>query len=182
MSDDETRIVLKEILDDEDRPLSAITKIDNIFLFKVPLNVAIADHKPEREFIRQLIEPDNAPVIDSWIKCPDQEFDPIEYSWRKGEHAKRGFFNSDFFIKQGSHILVVEIKGDEELQEPSDENKGKYRAAVQHFETLNNLKEESVYHFHFLTPTDYDTFFHFLRESNYDFMSKLDAELGKENA
>lgn len=72
---------------------------------------------------------------------------------------------------------MIEIKGDEELHEPSDENKGKFKAARQHFEALNEQQSEAVYHFHFLTPTDYDAFFKFLRENNYNFVSKLDAAL-----
>jgi len=49
-------------------------------------------------------------MIESWLKSTDQDFYPIEYAWRKGEHPKRGFFNPDFFIKVDSHVLVVEIK------------------------------------------------------------------------
>ncbi|RPF49393.1 type III restriction enzyme [Thermodesulfitimonas autotrophica] len=177
LSDEETQVVLQAILDDEDLPRSAVHKIDNGFYFKTPLNVAIADHKPERDFIRQLTKPENATVIDSWVKSTDQEFYPIEYAWRKGEHPKRGYFNPDFFIKRGSHILVIEIKGDEELQEPSDENKAKYKAARQHFTTLNALQSEHIYHFHFLTPKDYDKFFKFVRDGNYNFVSELDVAL-----
>jgi type III restriction enzyme len=81
--------------------------------------------------------------------------------------------------KIGNHILVVEIKGNEELQEPAIENKAKYKAARQHFETLNAQQQECVYHFHFLTPSDYDGFFRFLRDSNFDYVSKLDAALAE---
>jgi len=178
MSDEETRVVLKTVVDDEDLPRSAIEHASNVFHFKTPLNLVIADHKPERDFVRHLIKPENAAVIDSWVKSTDQDFYPIEYAWRKGEHPKRGFFNPDFFIKVDRHVLVIEIKGDEELAEPSDENKGKYKGAVQHFQTLNAQQSEVQYHFHFLTPTDYDTFFQFLRDRNYSFVSRLDAALG----
>ncbi len=181
LSDDETQIILKDIINDESLPRTAFQKVDNTFHFKVPLNVAIADHKPEREFLRHLVKPENATSIDAWIKSTDQDFYPIEYSWRKGEHVKRGFFNPDFFIKAGNHTLVVEIKGDEELQEPSDENKGKFKAAEQHFQILNDLQDEQEYNFHFLSPIDYDKFFHFLREGNFDFASKLDVELRNNN-
>jgi len=178
MSDEETRVVLKTVVDDEDLPRSAIEHASNVFHFKTPLNLVIADYKPERDFVRHLIKPENAAVIDSWVKSTDQDFYPIEYAWRKGEHPKRGFFNPDFFIKVDRHVLVIEIKGDEELAEPSDENKGKYKGAVQHFQTLNAQQSEVEYHFHFLTPTDYDTFFQFLRDRNYSFVSRLDAALG----
>jgi type III restriction enzyme len=177
LSDEETRVVLQAVLDDESLPRSAWQKIENSFYFKTPLNVVIADYKPERDFIRQLIKPENAAVIDAWIKSTDQDFYPIEYAWRKGEHPKRGFFNPDFFIKTGNHILVIEIKGDEEIAEPADENKAKYKAARQHFETLHAQQSEGVYHFHFLTPKDYDKFFKFVRDGNYHFVSELDVAL-----
>ena len=40
------------------------------------------------------------------------KFDSIEFSWKKGEHTKRGSFNPDFFLKQGKRIFVVEVKDD----------------------------------------------------------------------
>ena len=84
----------------------------------------------------------------------------------------------DLFIKKGNRILVIEIKGDEEISEPADENKSKYRYARQHFETLNQQQAECTYFFHFLTPRDYDKFFKFLRDENYaSFVSELDAAL-----
>jgi type III restriction enzyme len=177
-SDEDSRIALQIVLNDETLPRSAWQKVENVYHFKTPLNVVVADYKPEREFVRRLIKPENSAVIDAWVKSTDRDFYPIEYAWRKGEHPKRGFFNPDFFVKVSSHILVVETKGDEELAEPSDENKGKYKAARQHFDTLNTQQNECVYHFHFLTPSDYDTFFQFLRERNYTFVSRLDAALG----
>ena len=77
-------------------------------------------------------------------------------------------------------MLVIEIKGDEEIGEPSDENKGKYRYACQHFEMLNQQQNEIRYFFHFLTPRDYDAFFQFIRDGNYEsFVSNLDAVLGE---
>jgi len=179
LSDEDTRVVLQEVVNDESLPRSAWQKVENTYHFKTPLNVVIADHRPEREFIRRLIRPENAAVIDTWIKSTDREFYAIEYAWRKGEHPKRGFFNPDFFIKVGKHVWVTEIKGDEELTEPSDENKGKYKGAMQHFEVLNTQQDESVYHFHFLTLKDYDKFFKFVRDGNYDFVSELDVALGE---
>jgi len=177
LTDEEGRVVLQAVLDDESLPRSAYIKVDNAYYFKTPLNVVIADHKPEREFVRRLIRPENATIIDTWIKAPDRDFYPIEYSWRKGEHVKRPTFNPDFFVKVGEQVWVVEIKDDSELADPTDENKGKYKAARQHFDTLNGSQSESVYHFHFLTPRDYDKFFKFLRDRNYSFTSELDAAL-----
>jgi type III restriction enzyme len=177
LSDEDTEIILQEILEDDSLPHSAWQKINNTYHFKTPLNLVIADHKPERDFIRYLIKSENAAIIDAWIKSTDRDFYPIEFGWRKGEHPKRGFFNPDFFIKKGNHILAVEIKSDEELAEPSDENKGKSKAAHQHFETLNQQQIASEYHFHFLTPRDYDGFFQFLRDNNFHFGSRLDAAI-----
>ena len=178
LSDEEVRLLLEEARDDESLPRAAWQYVDNAYLFKTPLNIVLAERRPERDFVRQLLKPENATAIDAWIKSTDQGFYEFEYAWRKGEHPKRGYFNPDFFIKKGNDILVIEIKGDEEIDDPSDENKGKYRYARQHFETLNQQQEESRYFFHFLTPRDYDAFFQFVREGNYEaFVSTLDAVL-----
>lgn len=178
-SDEESITFIKDLEEDETRPVSAIEKIDNIYNFKSPLNLAISDHKPERLFIRRLISHENSKAVDSWLKSTDQDFYPIEYSWKKGEHPKRGRFNPDFFIKKGDSILVIEIKGDEEIREPSDENKAKWKAANSHFKTLNEQQDKLKYYFNFLTPEDYDYYFDHLRNSNVNFSSKLDAELEK---
>lgn len=178
LSDEEVRSLLEEVRDDETLPRAAWVYVENAFLFKTPLNIILAERKPERDFVRHLLKPDNAAAIDAWIKSTDQGFYEIEYAWRKGEHPKRGNFNPDFFIKKGNGILVVEIKGDEELNDPSDENKGKYRYALQHFETLNKQQNECCYFFHFITREDYDLFFEYIRNGKYDkFVSKLDAVL-----
>jgi len=72
---------------------------------------------------------------------------------------------------------VIEIKGEEEIREPLDENKAKYKAAKNHFKTLNELQDKLKYYFNFLTPEDYDYYFDHLRNGNFNFSSKLDAEL-----
>ena len=179
LSDEDSVNFLNEIDEDETLPRSAMEKIDNTFNFKTPLNVIIADHKPERLFVRELIKSENSKVVDSWLKSTDQDFYPIEYAWRKGEHPKRGRFNPDFFIKINKNILVIEIKGDEEIREPSDENKAKYKAGKTHFKTLNKQQDKLKYYFNFLTPEDYDYYFDHLRNGNFNFSSKLDAELEK---
>ncbi|NUM48822.1 MAG: hypothetical protein HUU38_29300 [Anaerolineales bacterium] len=177
-NDEEALKLLNEIRDDETLPRSAFDFVNNSYLFKTPLNVVLADHKPEREFVRHLIKPENSKAIEAWIKSVDQKFYDIEYSWRKGEHPIRGYFNPDFFIKKGDDILVIEIKGDEEIQDPSLENKGKYRDGKKHFETVNKQQSESHYFFHFLAPKDYDLFFRSLRDGNYaTFVSRLDDAL-----
>tara|TARA_B100000315_G_C14590687_1_gene595572 strand:- start:92 stop:487 length:396 start_codon:yes stop_codon:yes gene_type:complete len=125
------------------------------------------------------VKQENARTIESWIKSTDQDFYPIEYSWKKGEHPKRGRFNPDFFIKLDKNILVIEIKGEEEIKNPSDENKVKFKAAKKHFFILNNQQSNIHYFFNFLTPEDYDYFFDHLQKKNFKFNSKLDAELEK---
>ncbi|ODS32432.1 MAG: hypothetical protein SCARUB_02459 [Candidatus Scalindua rubra] len=179
VSDEEVLSFLKVLEEDESLPRSAMERIENGHNFKTPLNVVIADHKPERLFIREMVKQENARFIDNWIKSTDQDFYPIEYSWKKGEHPKRGRFNPDFFIKVDKKILVVEIKGDEEIKNPSDENKAKYKAGKNHFSILNEQQSKLHYYFNFLTPEDYDYYFDHLRKKNYNFISKLDAELEK---
>jgi type III restriction enzyme len=61
--------------------------------------MAIADSTPERKFIRQLYERQNAIALDAWLKNAPQRYYAIEYAWKKGEHPKRGEFSPDFFIK-----------------------------------------------------------------------------------
>ncbi|MBU1628051.1 hypothetical protein KKB18_11850, partial [bacterium] len=177
--DEESIKFLQELENDDSRPVSALEKIENTYNFKTPLNLVISDHKPERLFIKRLIASENSKAIDSWLKSTDQDFYPIEYSWKKGEHPKRGRFNPDFFIKVNNCILVVEIKGDEEIRDPSDENKAKFKAAKNHFKTLNVQQDNLRYYFNFLTPEDYDYYFDHLRNNNFNFSSKLDAELEK---
>jgi len=181
-SDEEVLSVLKEIEDDESLPRSAIHKINNVYDFKTPLNLVLTSHKPERLFVRELSNAENSTVIGSWIKSTDQDFYPIEYAWRKGEHPKRGKFNPDFFLKMGKKILVVEIKGDEEILQPSEENKAKYKAAKNHFEIVNQNQNQSEYSFNFLTPQDYELYFNKLSKSkrkDFLFTSTLDAVLEK---
>jgi len=152
--------------------------------FRTPLNLVIADASNERRFVGQLTDAQNAKAVDAWLKNASQRFYPIEYAWKKGEHPKRGEFNPDFFIKKGDIVHVIEIKGDEEIDEPSPENVKKHEYAVAHFDRLNKwLKKEGLpvrYQFNFLTPKDYNQFFQKLRNNDLDgFRSKLDVALGK---
>ena len=176
---DEDRKLLKELLNDETLPRYALQKVENIFNFKTPLNIAFASYKPERDFIKRLIREENAKKIDAWIKSLDVGFYSVEYSWRKGEHPKQGSFNPDFFIKIGRDILVVEVKADTDI---SNENKAKLKYAKQHFNRVNTLQSEHRYYFKFLSPSSYDVFFHDLREGKYKtFKAKIEAELDELN-
>lgn len=177
LSEEETKRVLSEVLEDESLPRSSVESVENKFHLKTPLNLVISNHKPERLFIKHLIRPENASSVTGWLKSNDQDFYEIEFGWRKGEHFRRGLFNPDFFIATSDSVLVVEIKGDEEVDSPSDENRAKYAAAVQHFAAVNAMLGVDRYQFHFLSPRDYDTFFQFVREGRSDYTSALDAAL-----
>ncbi len=76
--------VVEFVLEDDTLPRSAVTFINNRFHFKTPQNLVLADHRPERLFVRGLTKPENAAVLSGWIKSTDQNFYPIEYSWRRG--------------------------------------------------------------------------------------------------
>lgn len=158
--------------------------IKNHYDFKTPLNAVVADHENERRFVKELISADNLPRIDAWVKSTPMGFYEIDYFWKKGEHPKRGRFNPDFFIKTGKLILVVEIKDDEEIIDPSPENKKKCEYAVAHFEKINDyLKKKRLgvsYKFNFLTPSDFSNYFQSIRDGNIaSFRSALDVELRK---
>jgi len=150
-------------------------RIDNSFNFKTPLNAILVSHKPEREFVRNLIKEENAKIIDAWIKSKDTGFYSIDYTWRKGEHPKNGQFNPDFFIKLGSNILIIETKADKDL---SAENKGKVEYARKHIAKLNEIQSTNKYYFWMISPSDYESFFRKLRENKLkDFVSSLELEL-----
>jgi type III restriction enzyme len=150
--------------------------------FKTPLNLAIADHKPERQFIRGLCDRDNAKLLNGWLKNTAQKFYAIEYAWKKGGHPKRGEFSPDFFIKIGDWIFVVEVKDETEIGEPSPENQKKFEYATEHFARLNEwVVREGLPirdQFNFLTPKDFNKYFMKLREGELvGFQSELDAVL-----
>lgn len=160
-------------------------RIDNRHDFKTPLNLAIADSENERKFIYSLCQPENVGCYNAWIKSTATRFYEIDYAWKKGEHPKRGKFSPDFFILAGDLMLIIEIKGDEELREPSEENRKKNEYAVAHFKRVNeHLEQENNslrYKFHFLTPRNFNTFFQELREGHItNFRSDLDVKLAEE--
>lgn len=175
LSEDDDKKLLKELLGDETLPISAYHEVKNRYNFKTPVNITFAAQKPERYFIKRLIKNENAKEVNAWIKSRDVGFYSVEYSWRKGEHPKRGSFNPDFFIKIGKDILVVEIKDDRAV---TDENKAKLKYAREHFKRVNKLQDKQNYYFKFLSPESYDQFFSSLRKKEYkDFKSKLEANL-----
>ena len=85
----------------------------------------------------------------------------------------------------GNLIAVVEIKGDEELREPSEENMKKYEYTVAHFDRINeHLKSNGSpvrYILTFLTEHSYNKFFQSLKdETIVSFRSELDVKLSAE--
>ncbi len=177
LGDDSDRTALAEIIDEDSiYPKRASRQVDNMFDFKSPVNVALATHEPERNFIARLFEPGSAEMVEAWVKSPDTGFYEIGYSWRKGDHTKQGKFNPDLFIKiGGGDVLVVELKDD---GDESDENKAKLRYAISHFERINRLQSVAKYHMKFLSPSAYDAFFAAVREgTSMTFISGLQAAL-----
>jgi type III restriction enzyme len=171
--------LLKELDEDESLPKSARAQVENKYNFKTPLNVALADYEPERKFIKGLVKEENAKALDVWIKSPDVGFYSIDYTWRKGEHPTQGKFNPDFFIKIGNDILVIEIKDDKAFEGISgEENRKKLKFVSEHFKRLNEHQKEQRYHFKFLSPMSYDSFFKALREKTYmNFIAEIEARL-----
>lgn len=179
MPNDEQKAIIEVFVEDGNFPRKAYTEI-NYYDFKTPLNMVIATGDPEYEFLKKyLLKNENAQKVKAWVKSRDTGFYSIEYSYKLNSHTKVGFFNPDFIIKLDKKediYLFLEIKDD---NDNSLENKGKNRAAKEHFNLLNKkLKEKGMnekYLFHFLSPSDYEIFFQYLRKDKLDsFVSGLD--------
>ena len=79
---------------------------------------------------------------------------------------------------------MIEIKGDEEIADPSPENVKKHEYAIQHFNRLNKWlekgKNSTRYQFNMLTPRDFGKFFAQLREQQLKgFSSELDVKIAQ---
>ncbi len=132
----------------------------NPSVFKTPQSSVLVSHKPEREFVVQLIE--HAKFIDSWIKSTDAGFYSLDYEyWKGGKDRVRRSFNPDFFMiadlaayglmisnpnakevvrkleNSGIEKIVfsVEIKGQDDYQ---DVTLAKENAGKDHFIEVNN--------------------------------------------
>jgi len=185
----EQREFFSEVIDEFSDFNGKSKEMDNDFHFKSPVNLAITDHTPERRFVGRLCSPQIAELIHGWIKNTDMGFYAIEYAWskeriRRTSHVKRGMFSPDFFIKDArdGQIYVVEIKGDEEVTDPSHENIAKYHYASEHFSRLNKWLEkadETVrYQFNMITPQDYQTYFSRLQNRNLEnYSSRLEVAI-----
>jgi type III restriction enzyme len=150
----------------------------DLSVFKSPWNVHYASYKPERKFSDLLFE--NANLFDSFVRMPNQGGYAFPYSYKPSKagktHVANENFNPDYFIRvRAKHdILVVEVKmeGDD-----TERNKAKYRDGEKHFKTLNarlkELGEPWRYHFYFLSPEDYASFFENMRRHNFGWKSGL---------
>ena len=87
-------------------------------------------------------------------------------------------------MKQGDNIFVLEIKGDEELADPSPDNSKKHEYAMAHFERLNQwLENEGIaarYQFNMLSLRSFNVFFQNLRSGELvGFRSELDVVMSR---
>lgn len=163
-----------------------VIPIANKYEFKTPLNLVIADSKPEARFIEMLTNKDTALFIDKWIKSAHVGFYSINYSWRsESHHSKISNFNPDFFIVTGNRIIVAEVKGDEKLRGDDEhdylENKGKNAWAKKHLEIINEELEKRGsdvrYKFTFITPKSFGALAEAIKSENVDKIDKFTSEL-----
>jgi type III restriction enzyme len=174
-----------EFFNEVSEQASAFSKyyVSNYFLLKTPLNAVISDSSNEYKFIKELIDTENNPFIKAWIKNTSVNFYDFEYVWRKNVHTVRNKFSPDFFIHLDSPLmLVVEIKDDEEIKGPEEENIAKFKRAQEHFAQVNQHLHENgkklQYQFNFLTPQNYGIYFQRLRKGQISgYQSDLDIRL-----
>ncbi|KAF0194361.1 MAG: Type III restriction enzyme res subunit [Bacillota bacterium] len=159
-----------------------VIQVQNRHDFKTPMTGVIADSENEKRFINMLIQPQNVSFYDSWLKSSPQGFYGVDFIWKKRNATKKARFNPDIFIKMGNVIVIVEIKGDEELTEPSEENRKKREYAQAHFDRINDILEArealTRYKLVFLTERNFGQFFQSLRQGNLmAYRSELDVVL-----
>ena len=152
--------VLDNIIDEVKRKQ---VQVVNKYNYKTPIDIVFTTLEPERKFVSCLIKDDVAKAIDAWVKSRDVGFYSIDYQKNKGSSFKG--FNPDFFIKVGTNILAVETKSENDF---SEENKAKLKAGRRHFDLLNaELVAHGIeqhYYFNFLCPSDYSTYFEYLKD------------------
>lgn len=147
------------------RITQSIQQVD-LSMFKSPWNVHYASHKPERKFSDLLFA--TADLFDAFVKMPNQGGYSFPYSYKPAKAAKTHVanenFNPDFFIRL--RAKQVKAEGDD-----NNRNKAKCRHGLKHFETLNGrlkeLGEPWQYHFYFLSPEDYTSFFQTVRDGRF---------------
>lgn len=181
---DEQKEFFREVEDPDGDFRGGREEVNSAADFKTPVDLAIADATPERKFVRLLVTRENAQKCDAWLKNTPVGFYWIEYAWKKGNKPKRGEFSPDFFIKQGDRVFVVEVKGDEEIPEPSADNVKKHEYATEHFKRLNQWLEKAKiltrYQFNMISPKSFNVFFQKLRDGGVvGFRSDLDVAMTK---
>lgn len=162
---------------------SALKPIDAA-RFKCPTNLLVARYRPEQKFAEHVFV--HADLFDAFFKNVDAGFYSFPYSFKSSihatSHARTEDFNPDFILKLARRdvVLVVEIKAD---GDDDNRNKAKLRDAKEHFKRLNERLEAAGkpwrYHFYFLSPDDYGTFFSAIGEDRLEFVSSLMAQLGR---
>jgi type III restriction enzyme len=177
---DEQKEFFREVEDRDGDFVHSRVLVDKSVDFKTPANLVVADATPERKFVRELTERENALKVDGWLKSTPVGFYSIEYAWKKGNKPKRGEFSPDFFIKQGDIVFVVEVKGDEEIRDPGADNIKKHEYATEHFKQLNQWLEKdripTRYQFNMISPKGFNVFFQKFREGGLvGFRSELDV-------
>jgi type III restriction enzyme len=138
----------------------------------------------DKHFTPWLAQPENLELLGEALKSTPVGFYWIEYAWKKGNKPKRGEFSPDFFVKQADQIFVVEVKGDEEIADPSADNVKKHEYATDHFKRLNQWLEKAKistrYQFNMISPRSYNVFFQKLRDGGViGFRSDLDVAMTK---
>lgn len=182
--EDEQKEFFREVEDPDGDFVNGRICVENSNDLKTPANLAIADATPERKFLREITSRENAAKLDAWMKNTPVGFYSLEYAWKKGNKPKRGEFSPDFFLKQGGWVFVTEIKGDEEISDPSPENVKKHEYGTEHFRQLNEwLEKETIatrYQFNMVTPKDFGKYFTKLRENQLEgFRSELDVKIAQ---
>ncbi len=152
--------------------------------FKCPTNLLVARYSPEQKFLEHVFV--HADLFDAFLKNADAGFYSFPYSFKSSlhatTHARTENFNPDFILKLAGRdiVLVAEIKAD---GDDDNRNKAKLRDAKEHFKRLNERLEAAGepwhYHFYFLSPDDYGTFFSAVGENRLEFESSLMAQLGR---
>ena len=157
--------------------------------FKCPTNLLVARYRPEQQFLQHVFV--HANLFDAFFKNADSGFYSFPYSFKSSlratTHAKTENFNPDFILKLARRdiVLVVEIKSDGDGDD-DNRNKAKLRDAKEHFKRLNerlaSAEKPWRYHFYFLSPSDYGTFFSAIGENRLEFVSSLMADLQRQGS
>ncbi len=166
LSSADDRAAIEKVLD-SDRP--AFMQELAAGRLRSPVNLVLATYTPERRFVKELVRPENAACLRSWVKAPNTTWYGIEFAYARvsGGKLRRKVFHPDFFLLLDAQdlVLVVETKMDEDPEVAL--NAGKLDYATKHFARINELLEDAGesrrYRFDFLSPRDYSRYFTALR-------------------